>query len=327
MKYFIFIVILFAVLLVYNNKRNFTLLYPKIDIVYTWVDGTDNNWKEMKDKYTGEPKSDSIFRYNNVNELKYSLRSIYNYAPWANNIYIVVDDIQTPPFVNINNPKIKIVKHSEIIPKEYLPTFNSVAIETSLHHIPGLEENFLYFNDDMFLGNDTTPGDIYDKCYYRGGYTFSELTPSDGEWICNMKNDYLLLKSKFPDTKYIVPWHQAYFCKKSLMYELEKMFPENYQHTIAQKLRKQSSAYVCESICLPTMQFNLGVLKGIYEFLPDTISFGMEMGHQNISEIKDNLETIKKNKPKFFCINANVHNDMLRTFLDSFFPDKCPYEV
>ena len=38
-----------------------------------------------------------------------------------------------------------------------LPTFNSQAIESRLHRIPGLAEHFLYLNDDVFLGRPVPP--------------------------------------------------------------------------------------------------------------------------------------------------------------------------
>ncbi|MEX6253875.1 hypothetical protein [Providencia huaxiensis] len=43
-----------------------------------------------------------------------------------------------PNWLDINNHKINFVKHSDFIPKEYLPTFNSHTIELNLHRIKGL---------------------------------------------------------------------------------------------------------------------------------------------------------------------------------------------
>ena len=40
---------------------------------------------------------------------------------------------------------------------QYLPTYNSHTIELNLHRIPGLSENFVYFNDDVFLIRPVTP--------------------------------------------------------------------------------------------------------------------------------------------------------------------------
>ena len=45
----------------------------------------------------------------------------------------------------------------DILPADALPTFNSHAIEASLHHIDGLAEHFVYFNDDMFVGRPLRP--------------------------------------------------------------------------------------------------------------------------------------------------------------------------
>ncbi len=91
-------------------------------------------------------------RFINCNELKYSLRSVEKFAPWIRNIIIVTDN-QIPDWLDVSNPKIRIVNHSDILPEMALPTFNASAIETSLHKIPDLSEHFLFANDDMFFGN------------------------------------------------------------------------------------------------------------------------------------------------------------------------------
>ena len=45
--------------------------------------------------------------------------------------------------------------------KSHLPTFSSPAIEANIHHIPGLSNRFIYFNDDVFLGAPTMPDDFF----------------------------------------------------------------------------------------------------------------------------------------------------------------------
>lgn len=139
----------------------------KIDIVYTWVDGNDPDWSAKKKTYF---KDSSIFendiadqagdiRYVENNELKYSLRSIEKYAPWVNKIFIITDN-QKPSWLK-DHEQIKIIDHTEIIPAEYLPTFNSSVIEAHLHNIDELSEKFIYFNDDMFLGCPSKPSDFF----------------------------------------------------------------------------------------------------------------------------------------------------------------------
>lgn len=59
-----------------------------------------------------------------MQELKYSLRSVSQYLPWINKIYIVIDN-QVPSWLNTEHPKIKIIDHKDILPADALPTFNS----------------------------------------------------------------------------------------------------------------------------------------------------------------------------------------------------------
>ena len=89
-------------------------------------------------------------RYVNNDELKYSLRSVERYAPWIRKIFIVTDD-QTPEWLDIENPKIKIIDHKEILPAESLPCFNSNVLEHFLCKISNLSEYFILSNDDTFF--------------------------------------------------------------------------------------------------------------------------------------------------------------------------------
>lgn len=127
-----------------------------IDVVFTWVDGSDFLWRQRLEKMKREIDSLSIgayaaddARFENHEELRYSLMSVNRYLPWVNNIYIVTDQ-QCPEWIGID-ARIKIIDHRDIIDSKYLPTFNSHVIEANIHKIPGLSEHFIYFNDDVFV--------------------------------------------------------------------------------------------------------------------------------------------------------------------------------
>jgi hypothetical protein len=77
-----------------------------------------------------------------------------------------------PEWLDTNNDKIVIVKHSDFIPKEYLPTFNSAAIEVNLFRIKGLSERFIYFNDDVYLCAPVVPEDFFVENKVK--YNYSE---------------------------------------------------------------------------------------------------------------------------------------------------------
>lgn len=134
----------------------------EIDLVYLWVDGNDPVWLAKKNAYLPgdrqvDPEAAGECRYAENDELRYSLRSAEQFAPWIRRVYIVTDD-QTPAWLDTSNPRVRVVAHREIMPADILPVFNSTVIELFLDRIPGLAEHFLFANDDMFFSRRVDPG-------------------------------------------------------------------------------------------------------------------------------------------------------------------------
>lgn len=130
-----------------------------IDFVLLWVDGNDSNWLKEKNKYDINIKKDSVNsnnRYRDWNNLQYWFRAVEKYAPWVRKIHFITWG-HIPNWLNINNPKLNILNHKDYIPQEYLPTFNSNVIELNLYRIKDLSENFVLFNDDMFINKPVKP--------------------------------------------------------------------------------------------------------------------------------------------------------------------------
>lgn len=133
----------------------------KIDFVIAWVDGADESWLAERRKYQAEKnRDDGVSRYRDWENLKYWFRGVEKFAPWVNNIYFVTWG-HLPKWLDTRHPKLKIVNHKDYIPKEYLPTFSSHPIELNFHRIQGLSQEFVYFNDDMFLIRETVPEDFF----------------------------------------------------------------------------------------------------------------------------------------------------------------------
>lgn len=134
----------------------------KIDFVIIWVDGNDADWQAEKAGYSPDKlKEDaSLHRYRDWDNLQYWFRGVEKYAPWVNKIHFVTCG-HLPKWLNVNHPKLNIVRHSDYIPEEYLPTFNSHTIELNLHRIKGLSENFVYFNDDTFIIDKVKSADFF----------------------------------------------------------------------------------------------------------------------------------------------------------------------
>ncbi len=122
-----------------------------IDFVITWVDGNDPAWRADKAKYSpNKGTDDNDIRYRDMELLKYWFRGVEKYAPWVRKIHFVTWG-HVPEWLNINHPKLHIVRHEDYIPTKYLPVFNSNVLEIYMHKIEDLSENFVYFNDDCFL--------------------------------------------------------------------------------------------------------------------------------------------------------------------------------
>ena len=135
-----------------------------IDVVYTWVDGNDEEWNAARERRLADVSdatmrtraSSGQARFVDRGELRYSMRSVHLLAPWVRRIHLVTAG-QVPPWLDVDDPMINLVDHRDLLPADALPTFNSHAIESVAAPDPGLSEHFLYFNDDFFLGRPTRP--------------------------------------------------------------------------------------------------------------------------------------------------------------------------
>lgn len=133
----------------------------KIDFVVPWVDGGDPEWLREKAKYSGTALTgNGVERFRDWDQLKYWFRGVETFAPWVNKIHFITCG-HVPEWLNLDHPKLNWVRHEDYIPKEYLPVFSCNPIELNLHRIEGLSEQFVYFNDDLFLIDHIKPTDFF----------------------------------------------------------------------------------------------------------------------------------------------------------------------
>lgn len=132
-----------------------------VDAVIVWVDDSDIEWRREKIKYEVTNQQDTReCRFRDWGTLRYLFRGLEKFAPWINHIFFVTCG-QIPTWLNKDNPKLKLVNHSEFMDSRTLPTFNSSAIISSLHKIEALSEYFILFNDDCFLTRKTQKKDFF----------------------------------------------------------------------------------------------------------------------------------------------------------------------
>lgn len=173
----------------------------KIDFVITWLDSTDRNWIKERNKYSKKKIDES--RYRDWDLLKYWFRAIEKNAPWVNKIYFITYG-HLPKWLNTDNNKIVIVNHKDYISKKNLPTFNSCVLENNFINIKDLSEKFVYFNDDTFINNLSSPEDFFilgkpldnmnlEKIYFYG-YNSTKINYNCSKIISKY---FTIKKSKF----------------------------------------------------------------------------------------------------------------------------------
>lgn len=320
----------------------------KIDAVILWVDGDDTTWRQQMLKYANKGMDCSANHFRDWGLLKYWFRSIEKNASWINKIHFVTWG-HIPEWLDDSNPRINIVKHEDFMPKEFLPTFNSNAIEINLYRIKGLSEKFILFNDDVFLINKTSQEDFFRKgkpmdvlieapvipeenIFYKT--LFNNLAVINKHYnksqIVKRKGYYSLRYGKFAFSSWIESHHRGFVgfmnphittpFLKAAFKKLWEMEPEKCVETSSSRFRSESNItqYLVRYIQLLDNNF-----------LPRRMNFGKSI------ELHDgvNYERILGGKEKVICLNDsdlnmnfNMEKKRLSSQLQKLFPDKSQYE-
>jgi len=142
-----------------------------VDAVITWVDGQDEAHIAKRLNYFSKrgiqaSTTEIAERLHSANEIEYCLKAMLRFAPWLNRIYLVTDAQAPKALETIPDPRIQVIDHKVIFRdyESYLPTFNSLTIESLLWRIPDLSEKFIYFNDDCMLLRPLTEEAFFYEC-------------------------------------------------------------------------------------------------------------------------------------------------------------------
>ena len=323
-----------------------------IDVVYMWCDGSDPKFIEEKKKRQtqlglqwNENNLGSIRFFDN-NELKYSLRSVSKYLPWVNHIYIVTNK-QKPVWLK-DHQNLTVVDHTDIIPKELLPTFNSVTIEMYLHRIPGLSEHFLFFNDDMFINAPLAPTFFFDqgkpivrmiKDHERWQFRSIEECakalddPNLSSHRKTLLRAWMLFCIKHGITDFYILAHTIDSFTKTSVCKVLENYPE---------LLKINSRPFRTDDDIQRVIFQMEMVKyfgfQFREIKPLTFAqkhlcniFKQEVESFEGTESPKTWKRIRNLKPKMFCLNSavkatkDVKNKSLH-LLEELFPESSPYE-
>ena len=122
----------------------------KIDYVVPMVFPDDEEWQEtILSADEDMDYAEAHVRYRSWGTEELLIRLVKKNMPWLHTIYVILaQESQVRDWMK--ELGVRVVFHRDFIPAEFLPTFNSRAMEMFLKDIPDLSEYFLYGNDDMF---------------------------------------------------------------------------------------------------------------------------------------------------------------------------------
>ncbi|GIF36227.1 stealth family protein [Actinoplanes xinjiangensis] len=330
----------------YRTRRIFTCVDPDrvdfpIDVVYTWVDGSDPAWQRRKaqaladNPWVGEVSEQAAndSRFASRDELRYSLRALHCFAPWVRRVFLVTDD-QTPAWLDRAHPRLTVVSHREIFGDTgRLPTFNSQAIESRLHRIPGLAEHFLYLNDDVILGRPVTP----EMFFTPGGLTkfFASAArvdtaprgPADRPADSAAKNNRRLIQETFGRMLTRKMMHTPHPSRRSVIAEIEERFAEQVTATAGHQFRHPDDISLLSS------------LQQYYAYLTGKAAPGrIRYLYTDLSEPVTPLRLarlLRSRDVDAFCLNdVDVHSAavadqeaLVAEFLPAYLPFTSPFEL
>lgn len=299
------------------------LLEESIDIVYTWVNGGDEDYCKLYKDYAYKPNHINPERYrDNYSMIKYSIRSVEKYAPWIRNIYIVTIRPQIPEWIEVSNPGIKIIHHDEIFDKEYLPTFNYNVIESYIHNISGLSNYFIYSCDDQMFGNHIEKTDFIakeDKIKIFGTF-FGE----------NLK--YRIYEAKYDYIPIGLLEHTPFLVDKKAWENMSSHISKKMHLTRMNKFREDEDLCMLKlyrAYMLSKMKSKSFAVK-IWEFIRKS-SF-----HKITNDFSKQVKYFKKikdRKPKIICMNDDQQNNpnekvtnLVKNFLEDYYPEPSQFE-
>lgn len=308
-----------------NEKMN------NIDFVITWVDGSDVEWLKEKKKYNSNIDiDDSVARYRDFGSLKYVLRSIEKFAPWVRNIFLVTNG-QVPSWLVLEHKKLKIVKHSDFIPLEYLPTFSSHPIEWNFHRIAELSEKFVYFNDDTILTAPVKPTDFFKDDLPRDSFGLGIVRPV--EYFSHIPFNNMLVLNKHFDFKETIKKNRRKFFNikyrvrslKSIILSRQNVFYGLYDPHVVISFKKsyfellwKEEYSLIDETCKNKFRSKNDVslwlvrywqlLSG--DFLPRSNKFGRFYTILDFIQNKNVKKDLLKGKSKVICVN-DTNDDLI----------------
>lgn len=317
--------------------KNYTDIFD-IDLVYLWVDGSEERWITKKNNFLAQKtgltiEATSKARITDNQELRYSLRSIEKNAPWIRKIFIVTDE-QTPAWLNTHNPRVEIIDIRQILPPKALPCYNSVVIEYFLYKIPDLSERFIYANDDMFIYKQVEPDFFYDQ---SSGYPIARLQQSlsnkyvkkIGE-LLNINNN--VYRQTIQNAALLIDNRYGKYYPHTPHHNIDAYLKSNHKKVVEEVFKDEIDAVVTNHFREPNdiqrilfLYFALVTKRAVKKFVNRHESTRIGLHESNY------MQYITKYNPYLFCLNdthkaTDEDRARVKPFLELLFSHKSSFE-
>lgn len=307
-----------------------------VDVVYTWVDGGDDAWNDARERrladLTGTAltrESSGRARFVSRDELRHSMRSVHLFAPWVRRIHLVTAG-QVPAWLDTDHPQVRVVDHRDILPPDALPTFNSHAIETGLHRVPDLTEQWVYLNDDVFLARPLRPEAFFSPAGQFAAFLSDttvglEDAPGAPPFLKAAWNNRRLLRDAFGVTTTNNLAHTPHPHRVSVLREIEERFAAEVAATARAPFRSDTDVSLLSSLAQ-----HYGLVTG------SAYAGQGELAYVNLSnsDVARQLNQLLDRQQDFICL-ADHHDyalpperveELLADFLAAYFPVAAPWE-
>ena len=311
-----------------------------IDVVYTWVDDQQPGYRELLSQYAkAERDSDPARTRDNLETLRFSLRSLQRYAPWVNRVFLLTCRPQVPSWLNTSHPRLTVVHHDEVMRSDLLPTFNSFAITSHLHRIPNLSNRFIYLEDDMLflapvtLDDFVSPGGLL--WVFEEGHVAPRLEQitnpeKEGGWNLALAQSNHLLDQRFGVSLRHQVNHVPILIDKALWEQTLNMFPETLEFTLRSRFRSQGNF-------APDYLYLRCLLAEGKARLASREQTRAKSGYVPLEDFwpvtARRLWQVHRRKPKWVTLNDNfgrkpsrITEAMMRRRLQSWLPTPCAFE-
>ena len=291
-----------------------------IDFVWTFC---SNAYNKVISKYKPDKNQLQLF-CQAVDDLKYSIRSVCMHAPFYRHIVLIIgDEDQVPAYLKEHHRNLVIVRHSEFMPADALPCFNSNVIESYIHKIPQISNHFLYFNDDTYISKPVS----WREFFKPNGMPINRHAPGpqnhslDSHPFIYVKMfQNAIKKYNIENTRYHI---QVQPFRKDYIEEYANVFKRQLHSTKNHIYRQPNDFNLLRfSTCLSSTDgkaYRKTTSWNYDKFLESEDFAGVE---------KLAKATHRASRPTFICINNHgVHETYVTDFLKKIFHRKSPFET